>query len=181
MRREQEKVRLPESIKATYGFTYNLKYNEAYKTFLVLAKKWSDKFRIIVGIFLTVVASGMLILYFLDSRKIHYFFIAIIAILLLFYLIYAPVLKAKRGAKKVQKQHGTYKIQITARGKIMLPRTEPIELAGDKDARVIETDEIFAIRTDSTNTFCLPKRIMTEDEIKEIRELFKAYIKYQTR
>lgn len=177
--KEPKKVSLPESVKASYGFTYNLNYDEAYDTFLLLSRKWSKKISIIIGIALTVIAVVMLVLNFLDNRKVHYFFIAIIAVLLLFYLIYVPVLKAKRGANKVQKQKGTYKIQVTSRGKIVLPRKDAIDLAGDKDARAIETQKLFAVRTDGTNTFCFPKRIMKENEIEGIREILKAYLKYQ--
>ncbi|MGL4607457.1 MAG: hypothetical protein ACRCU3_08345 [Eubacteriaceae bacterium] len=174
-------ISLPENVKPSYSFVYQLKGEEAYETFLLLAKKWNAKIRWIIGIFLTIVASVMLVLNFLDNRKVHYFFIAIIAVLLLFYLIYSPILKAKRGTRKVMKQKGTYRVKITNQGKIVLSQTEAMDLSGDKDARAIETETVFAIRVDGVNTVCIPKRIMEKEEIFGIREILKAYLKYQSR
>lgn len=180
-KKEEKKVVLSERVKPSYRFTYRLSYEEAYETFLLLAKKWSEKVRLGIGIVLTLISIVMMVLNFMDNRKIHYFFILIIAILLLFYLIYGPILKAKPGALKVRKQGGTYKIQVTSSGKIILSGSESIDLSGDKDARGIETETVFAIRTDNINTFCIPKRVMKTEEIEGIREILKGYLKYQSR
>lgn len=168
-------------MKDTYEFTYRLNYDEIYNAFLLVSMKWSKKARKIIGAILTAIAVGMLIAYYLDSRKIHYFFIVILAILMLYYLIYVPVLKAKRGAQKVFKQNGTYKVKITNEGKIILSGAATIDIAGDKDARAIETETLYVIRPDNRNTVCLPKRIMRKEEVEEIREILKACVKYQIR
>lgn len=180
-RKEEKIVTLPETVKSSYEFNYKLNYSEAYETFLLLALRWSKKMRVIIGVLLTTIAVGTLVGYALDNMKTHYFLMAIVAIGLLFYLLYVPVLKAQKGAKKVHKQNGWYQMRITAGGEILLPRADALSLAGDKDARCIETDKIFIIRTDRMNTFCLPKRIMKKDEIEGVREILKAYIKYQIR
>ncbi len=154
-------------------FEYRLKYDECQETFYLLGMKWGERKRKILTVLLTVIGVVMLLGYYRDSQKIHYFFIAILDILLLYYLIYVPALKAKKGAKKVSRQGGTYKIELTREGKIRTGN-EWVDLNGDADARVIETDTIFVVRPDRVYTFCLPKRIMTEEEIEEVREILKS-------
>ncbi len=167
-------------MRESYEFTYKLNYSEIYESFLLLNMKRSKKVRIFIGVALAIIAVAMLVGYYLDSQRLHYFLLAIFSILMLYYLIYVPVLKAKRGAQKVSKLNGTYRVKLTRDGKILMG-AEKIDIAGDKDARVIETDGLYILRTDNMHTFCLPKRIMKQEEINEIRELLKGYMKYQTR
>lgn len=167
-------------MKEFYEFNYKLTYDEIYDSFLLLNQRWGKKGRIFVGAALIIITIAMLAGYYLDSQKMHYFLLAIFSILLLYYLIYVPVIKAKRGAQKVSKINGRYRVKIRANGKIQA-ETEVIDIAGDKDARVIETDRLYVLRPDNRHTFCLPKRIMKQDEIEEIRELLKGYVKYLKR
>lgn len=164
----------------TYEFIYKLTYDEVYESFLLLNTKRSKKVRFIIGLGLVLIAVAMLIGYALDSQKMHFFILAVFSIMLLYYLIYVPVLKSKRGAKKVSKQKGTYRVKLTEDGKVHMG-SETIEMAGDKDARVIETERVYVLRPDNRHTFCLPKRIMKQDEINEVRELLKRYVKYLER
>ena len=120
----------------------------------------------------------MLVLFALDNSKAMDLFLAIIAILLLYYLIYFPILRARRGAKGVEKAKGTYRVEITDAGTISLPHAKPINLDGDKDVRTIETDDLFIIRPDTLHTFCIPKRVMKEKEIYGVREILAAYMSY---
>lgn len=167
-------------MKETFEFIYKLSYEEAYEAFLLISMKWSKKVRTVIGVLLTLIAGGMLAAYAADSQKIHYFFMVILAILLLYYLIYVPVLKAKRGAQKVARQNGVYKVKITEEGKLKSEK-EMIDLAGDKDARAIETETLYVLRPDNMHTFCIPKRIMKKDEIEAVREILKVHVKYQVR
>ena len=167
-------------MKESYEFTYKLSYDEIYESFFHLNRKWNKKVYQFVGAALTVIAVAMLIGYYLDSQKLHFFLLAIFSILMLYYLIYVPVLKAKRGAQKVSKINGNYRVKITRDGKIHMGK-DTIDIKGDKDARVIETDRVYVLRPDNKNTFCLPKRIMKQEDIDELRDLFKGYIKYSKR
>ena len=167
-------------MKESYEFTYKLNYEEIYESFWQLNQRWGKKGRIFIGVALAVITVAMLIGYYLDSQKIHYFVLAIFSILLLYYLIYVPVLKAKRGAQKVSKLNGTYRVKLLKEGMIQMG-TEKIGMKGDKDARVIETERLYILRPDKTHTFCLPKRIINKEEISGIRDLLKGYMKYLTR
>lgn len=167
-------------MKQAFTFTYKLTYEESYEAFLQVGMKWSKKVRKAIGVILTLIAIGLLGAYYLDSQKIHYFMMTILSILLLYYLIYVPELKAKRGAKAVAKQKGTYRVKLTEEGTAVLEK-ETIELAGDKDARAIETKDLYIIRPDRMHTLCIPKRVMKKEEVEEVRELLKQHMKYQVR
>lgn len=161
-------------------YTYELKYQEAYDAFNLLAFKWSKKMRIAAGAALVAITLLMLVLYYMDARKLHYFYVAIIAILLLFYMIYMPFFKAKKGAAKVMNTGGTYEVTLDKDGHIFVPDSaEPLELRGDKSARALETARTFVLRTDNVHTFCLPKRVMTDEEIDWTRDVLKAQTDYK--
>ena len=159
-------------------FHFQLQYQEAYDTFYLLSSKHGRKYNAVIGICLTLIASILLIFYALDSRKVHYFYLAVISILLLFYLIYSPVIKAKKGASAVVKNNGYYEIGFTEKGILHLPSSESILLSEDKHSRVVETDTIFAIRADKEHTVCLPKRILQDVQESQLRELFKNNAHY---
>lgn len=150
-------------------FEYRLTYEECYETFYLLSRKWGRTKGIVLTSVLTAIAVVMLILYYRDRRGVHYFFLSVLTILVLTYLIYMPVLKAKKGAKNVSRQNGLYRIELTGDGRIKSGK-EVVDLKGDEDARVIETDMIFAIRPDRIHTFCIPKRILSKEEIMKVRE-----------
>lgn len=179
--KEKPDIVLPDYVKKQYVFTYKLTYKEVYDAYLQLSFKWNKKIYQLVLILLAVIAAGLLFGYFLDNQKVHYFFMAAMAIMLLFYQLYVPIIKAKKGASKTVKQGGTYKIIISSEGEVTLPQMVKISIAGDKDSRAVETDKIFVIRCDRTNTICLPKRIIKEQELEGLREIIKAYVKYQRR
>ncbi|MBQ2064353.1 MAG: hypothetical protein II456_07215 [Firmicutes bacterium] len=178
-KQDPKTVILPDDVKSYYRFSYDLTYEEAYAAFSALAFKRGGNYRLITGIALTAAAVIMLVTYAMDSTKIMNLILALTAVLLLFYLIYTPVLKAKKGARQVARANGVFKVEITDAGTISLPGQKPIPLDGDKDARTIETNELFIIRPDSGHTFCIPKRIMNEKEIYGVREILQAYIPMQ--
>lgn len=156
-------------------FTYKLTYQEAYDTFYLLASRQSKRTKTLLGICLTAVAVCLLILFAADSRGIHYLFLAVIAILLLFYLLYHPLLSARKGAKNVAKTNGTYKITVNESGRIQLPGNQTLQFGEDKYARAVETDSIFALRIDTQHTLCIPKRILKEREILQIRQMIEHH------
>lgn len=161
-----------------FEFTYKLKYEECYETFWALNLKWSQKKRKIIMAILTFIAMLMLVEYYLDYKKVYCFVVAIIDILVLYYLIYIPILKAKNGARKVNRQGGIYKIKLTDKGKVII-QDEVIDLSGDRASRAVETKLVFAIRPDNIHTFCIPKRIMTEEQVCEVQRILQIYMKYQ--
>ena len=166
-------------MKEEYSFQYKLNYDEAYETFSLLTTKWSRKVQLIITAAVVLIAVVMLVLYFMDSQKAHLFVIAICAIAVLAYMVYFPPIKAKRGAARVAKTGGTYKITLTQDGKVVLPNNDRIPLNGDKQSRALETDRLFAIRADRLTTICIPKRIIRKADLEDVREILKSHVKYQ--
>lgn len=152
-------------------FEYRLTRQEAYDTFYLLASRLSKRTKRLFFAGLTGVSVSLLILFGMDSRKIHYLFLALIAILLLFYVLYYPVLCAKKGAENVARTDGIYRVELNADGLIRLPPGQVLEYGSDQYARTVETDRIFAVRIDGQHTVCIPKRILKESEISRLREI----------
>lgn len=149
------------------------------EAFRSLNEKWGPKASKIVTVLLTAVTVFLLLSYMVDRTKVNYFFLALVSIAVLFYIIYVPFLKAKKGAAAVARQGGSYKVTITRLGQITPSQSEAIDLNGDRDARTIETSRLFVIRPDSAHTFCIPKRAMKEKEIEDVRTILQAYMKYK--
>lgn len=180
-KQDTEQIILPDDVKRYYRFSYNMTYDEAYAAFSALAYRRGGKQQIATAVLLVIAIVIMLVTFAMDSTKVMNLMLALIGVLLLSYLTYMPVLKARKGARAVQKAGGLFKVEITDEGTISLPGQKPIDLDGDKDARTIETDALFIIRSDSAHTFCLPKRIMSDKEIYGVREILRAYIKMEDR
>lgn len=166
-------------MKDTLTFTYQLSYDEIYEAFFLLSMKWSRKTRMVLTGVLTFIAICFLILFAFDRTRMYCFFLAIVDIFLLSYLVYIPALKARRGAKKVCSQKGSYHVKLTEKGQI-ISGDKCIALAGDANARAIETASSYIIRPDGQHTFCIPKRIMSVQEQKETETILRTACKYRT-
>ena len=150
---------------------YKLTYQEAYEAFYVLASRLSRKIRILISVILTAIAAVLLVLFAMESTRAHYFFLAICSVALLFYILYQPVISARRGARQVERVNGTYHVIVHEDGTIDLPGEKNLKVKGDKYARTIETDEVFALRIDAQHTICIPKRVMKDADEELIRVL----------
>lgn len=157
--------------KFDFVFRYKLTRQEAYDAFYLLASRQSKKAKIFYFAGLTGISAYMLLLFALDSRKLHCLFLALIAVALLFYLLYRPVFCARKGAENVVRTNGTYQVELSASGLIRLPPDQVLKFGSDRYARFVETDYIFALRIDAQHTLCIPKRILKESEIDRIRDI----------
>lgn len=166
-------------MKDTLNFTYQLNYDEIYEAFFLLSMKWSKKTRMVLTGVLTVIAICFLMLFAFNRNRIYSFFFAVVDIFLLSYLVYIPDLKARRGAKKVCSQKGSYHVKLTEKGQI-ISGNKSIAISGDANARAIETASSYIIRPDGQHTFCIPKRIMSIQEQKETERILRTACKYRT-
>lgn len=155
----------------TIDLEYTLSYQEAYEAFYVLASRRSSRTRNITACLLTAVAVVMLALFARSKIGVHYLFLAVCAIALLFYVLYQPVISAKRGASNVARTAGKYKIKLSSDGTIEFPDGTRMDIKGDKNSRTIETDEVFAMRIDQYHTVCIPKRILNRKETDFIKQI----------
>lgn len=165
----------------SYSFNYSLSYDEAYEAFKNISERGNAKLRKLATIGVACIAVFLLVGFALDSTKIHFIYTAFFAVTILALLVYGPVVRARKGAAKVAKINGSYQVRITDAGQVILPRMNPAPLAVDKNSRAIETENIFVIRTDSSTTICLPKRMMKNGQEDEIRQILKTYMKFENR
>jgi hypothetical protein len=156
---------------------YTLTYEEAYEAFLWMADKFGKKVRVILSMIVALACGVMLYLQYREPMAIQYTVLTIIGIVILFQLLYLPIIKAKKGAAVVKNKGGEYRYSITGDGYIHLFKGEDIPLVGDKDARAYETDTLFVLRPDRIHTFCIPKRVLSESDENDLREIFKTAFK----
>ena len=162
-----------EMTREQLKLNYSLTEDEAFQAFYLLASRRSGIMKWIVSAVLAALTLVLLVFYAADSRRVHLLFLAVCAIALLFYILYQPLLRAKRGARRVGKTGGRYQITLYQDGRISLPGEDTLKLSGDKYARAIETDMIFALRPDAQHTICIPKRILPAEEADFIRTVLK--------
>ncbi|MBR0308725.1 MAG: hypothetical protein IJH92_07515 [Mogibacterium sp.] len=150
---------------------YKLTYQEAYEAFYALATRRSRRTRVLIGAALAAVAVILLVLFAMDGTRAHYLFLAICSVALLFYIMYQPVLSARKGARQVERINGTYHVTLHDDETIDLPGEKGLKLFSDKYSRIVETDNVFAIRVDAAHTVCIPKRLLKDNEAGMIRGL----------
>ncbi|MDR1431363.1 MAG: YcxB family protein [Propionibacteriaceae bacterium] len=179
MRRSQQK-RLLELSQAeqsrSYALRYELTYQEAYEAFSLLADKRGKKWRYAAFAAIGVAAAISLALLLIDPRGLQYSMLTVLCAALMLYVMYWPAVKARRGARAVTRSGGSYRYQLGYRRGIVLDNGQAVPLNGDLDARAIESGTAFIIRTDRQNSFCIPKRILTEEEVPAIRRLLSSRI-----
>lgn len=158
-------------------YQYKISYQEAYDAFYAIVNRRSKKAKMTVYVILGICAVITLAAYIKQPQYIGYSFLSLLCVLMMFGVWNVPVSRAKKGAKRVERVNGKYEVQITKNGYLILKDGEKIPLSGDKDTRVCETENVFAIRPNRSMTFCLPKRIMSGEEIAFVQETLKHYVK----
>ena len=158
---------------------YTLTYKEAYDTFSLLAFRHNRKKRNLTCFILTLLAVILLIVFALRKEQIYYLFLAFLSTLLLFYIIYTPVLKARKGAGAVSGSSRIYKLYIQGNGHIRFSKGNELYLTKDNNSRFIETGELFAIRANEHDTICIPKRILSSSQEKELRKILISTCNHQ--
>lgn len=159
------------------SFRYSLTYEEAFEAFLLLAARGNERARRFIALLLIALAAVLTVFYAWQPYHIEYFFLALLSLASFGGVVYYPRIKAHKGAKSVEKAAGIYKVKLLPEGELLSSDGEKIPLTGDKDARAFETENLFVIRPDRMNTFCLPKRIMSSAEISKVHHLLKEYVK----
>ena len=154
---------------------YRISYDEAYEAFKAVASRRSNTARTAVTAVLAAITCVLLVLFARESAAVHYLFLAVCSILLMFYLIYQPVISARRGASQVSKTAGEYHVVLHDNATMDLPDESDIDLRADKFARIVETENVFAIRPDTQHTVCIPKRILKDNEKDFIKKLASTH------
>jgi hypothetical protein len=175
---ENESGRTPtEKGNKRITFKYSLSYDEAYDAFLILSARGRKRTRDAVAVILMILAAALTVLYAFHPYHIEYFLLALLVLATFGGVVYYPKIKAHVGAKRVEKARGVYDVEFLAEGYIKTPDGSCLEMSGDKDARVFETETLFVLRPDRQNTFCLPKRVMSDQDISLVRSIVAENVK----
>lgn len=166
------------TIHSSARFKYQLSYDEAFKSFLLLSPKKNIWFVRITYISLMAISACLTVLYALNPYRFEFFLLPLLSLALLGFIYYLPRLKAARGARQVQRVGGFYDVKIDSRGFLQTGNGEVVSLDGDRQARAFESIGLFVIRPDTRNSFCLPKRVMTNEQIELTRSILRDKIKF---
>jgi hypothetical protein len=175
---DQPKLALTQAEQShVYKLDYDLRYGEAYEAFYLLTDKWGKKWRLAAFAAMGVAAVVCLVLAILDPYSIQNSMLIVLCAAMMLFVMYWPSLKAQKGAKAVVKAGGHCRYQLNARKGFRLESGHLVGLQGDPDARAIESAASFIVRPDRQNTFCIPKRVLTPEDILGIRRLLYSGIK----
>jgi hypothetical protein len=182
MRRRSTKAKPELALSAeeqsrAHAVRYTLTYDEAYEAFYLLADKWGKKWRLIAFIALGAAAAVSLGLAVADRTAIQYSMLTVFSATLMLLVWSWPAAKARRGAKTVTREAGTYRLTISHTSGIRLPNGQTVPLQGDPDARAFETAQSFVIRPDRRNSFCVPKRVLKDGQVSAIRRILYSGIR----
>ncbi|MDY2629441.1 MAG: hypothetical protein SOW08_14210 [Lachnospiraceae bacterium] len=165
----------PEGAVKTYRLNYQLSYDEIAESMTLICDKRSKKSRTVMGAVLFALAVGAVILYSQNPYGIHYAFAAIVMAVFSFVVWSYPSLKGRSSARKISKRKGTYKLVVSSDGYITPYGDDPVDLFEFPQGKSFETDNLFAIRADRLHSFCIPKRILSQKQLSEIRDILIRY------
>lgn len=148
---------------------YKFKYDEIYYTFKLLAFRINNKIQTITKFILVTIIIYMLIEFYVDKTKSNYYFVGVFSLALLIYLIYYPIIFARRKAKTIMNMGGRCKLSIIDDGSILIPSGLKIEVKNNPSFKSYETENIFIYNLPGSHTFCIPKRVLKDKEIEKIR------------
>lgn len=148
---------------------YKFKYDEIYSTFKLLAFRINNKIQIIIKFILVTIIIYTLIEFNIDKTKSNYYFVGVFSLALLIYLIYYPIIFARRKTKAIMKMGGRCKLIINDDGSISIPNNLKIEVKNNPSFKSYETDNVFIYNSPGSHTFCIPKRVLKDKEIEKLR------------
>lgn len=155
---------------------YRLTYREAYEAFYLLAKVGSETVRRITLVILFLLGAALTVGYAFWPRRLDFQIMAFLCVVTFVAVVVAPTWKAKRGAKKVERTGGFYRLGL-GEGFVVTPDGQRHPLAADKWAKAFETKDLFVLRPSRVQTFCLPKRILVHDQISHVRHILTGAVK----
>lgn len=149
---------------------YTLSYEEAYYTFKTISFNMKKPIQIIFGAILSVIVIYTLVEFYRDKAKSHLYFIGLISLLLLFYLLYYPVIQGRKGAKATMKLGGRCKFIIRDDGSIKMQNSQVINIKDDTSFKRYDINDLLIYQITSGEVFCIPKRVLDKKELEFIKD-----------
>lgn len=139
---------------------YVLKPEEMEESLLCLSwhKEGVQKY-INVGI-LAVIAAACLYWYAANPEQFLFMFLAALSIGLMFLMLYLPAVRRRWKVRRMMRSGETYQIEVP----------------GKDIKKGFESEQVFTIRTQE-QVFCIPKRILSDSQMEEIRVTLENHAK----
>lgn len=131
---------------------YCLKKEEIEESLLSLDYKREGKLKYVNVTLISVIALYCMITYLRQPENFILAALTVCCILILFVIIYLPIILRMRKAHRIYSNGNRYKV--------MLPKCEMV--------KAFESDHVFTIRT-KFETYCIPKRILNKEEEVHVR------------
>lgn len=117
-------------------------------------------FKTVNIIILTVVIMVAIIEYAKHPDQFYIMILAVVALFLLFYLIYVVSLRRTYQARKILKNRGIYIVDI---------KDEEVDIS-------LESEHVFTWKK-GNETYCVPKRILESEQEEELRKIINRNAK----
>lgn len=150
---------------------YQLDRAEIEEALLCLDYKREGRFRDVnVGI-ISLIGAGTLVAYVRNTRQFFWIVLSGVMVLLLLYMIYAPVFGRRYRAEKIAGDKGTYNLEIRNNKIQYGDQKNSVEITG-KNTKAYISDKLYVLRI-NREVFTIPKRIMKEGEKSELEKILR--------
>ena len=106
-----------------------------------------------------------------NTRQFFWIVLSGVMVLLLLYMIYAPVLGRRYRAEKIAGDKGTYNLEIRNNKIQYGDQKNSVEITG-KNTKAYISDKLYVLRI-NREVFTIPKRIMKEGEKSELEKILR--------
>lgn len=129
---------------------------------LCLAWKTEGLFKRINCTLLGLLAGSVLFLYLYNPDKFFFILLAMLALGMLFFLLFGTVFIRGRKAAQLAKKHGTYKLSISADGIVSFETDSPIlKRFCENKTEFFFSEHVISIKI-GKDVYCIPRRVLSE-------------------
>lgn len=143
-------------------FKYKLTTEELEEVLLCLNWKKEGKMRDINLCIISILGAFVLYLYIRNPGQFFMAVLLLVIILLLFYIAYWPAAARKKKIRKMMKEDGEYRIELTESGITYGSDNRRLKWSGNK-IKCLNSENMMLIKMER-EVFAIPKRILTKEQ-----------------
>lgn len=140
---------------------------------LCLDWKKEGNFRNIHLYIISILGAVILLIYIKNPENFFWFILLAAIVILLMYLVYAPKLSREKRAKKMAGEKGEYRLEVTDTF-LQYGRENEKLSTEEKKIRLYISEHMYTLNIEGV-VFSIPKRILTEEQQKELRQKARAW------
>jgi hypothetical protein len=159
---------------------YQLTYRQTLEAMQLILDRRGKTARRAMAAALAVLAGIFFMGFCLDRTADYRGKLSALCLLMGLVVLCYPALAARRTAKRVSRQGGTYELTFLTTGEILLPGGERLSLRGDRAARGFWTPNVIALRPDRAHTICIPLAAVPTGKRQALHQLLAQHIRIHT-